>query len=297
MRVSIAAIAAAIAVVLSGGATLTAASSAPSQQGAEIVQQQSGGRDQHRKFVDRHGLVLRRVQVYLIYWGNAWTLLSTTPTADQITSAVRTMLASTYMTGLAQYRGVGTGDLRGSTVVASSEPPSDFTDEKVRQFVRDLISAGRIPGPDAGDQTLYGVVLSPNNPEYAAWEAEHNTSSRDGHGIHYAWFTNPGSLDMLTGYISHEIVEAATDPEGTAFLGIDGTCSQDGWCEIADVCSDTAVVDGVTVMSYWSDEDGKCVIPTASLSPGNGLAAHGGRVSPVVERAWTAHPGSARSDV
>ena len=266
MRRSFAAVATAIAVAVSAGAALTGRSSGAAQHGLDVGGQTSGGRDQHRKFVDRHGLVLSRELLYLIYWGSAWTYLSTTPKADQVTSAVRTMLASSYLTGLAQYRGVGGGEVRTSTVLASSEPPDGFTDDDVARFVRDQIAAGTIAGPDAGNQTVYGVVMPPGiKPDHA--EGEHNTFRGHGQTIHYAWFANAGSLHALTGIMSHEIVEAATDPEGDGFIGVDGTCSQEGWCEIADVCSSAGVVDGVAVRSYWSDEAGKCIIPAASVHP------------------------------
>jgi hypothetical protein len=264
MRRSLAAVASAIAVAVSAGAALTGRSSEAAQHGLDVGGQTSGGRDHHRKFVDRHGLVLSRELLYLIYWGSAWTYLSTTPTADQATSAVRTMLASSYLAGLAQYRGVGRGEVRGSSVLASSEPPDGFTDDDVARFVRDQLAAGTIAGPDADNQTVYGVVMPPGiNPDHA--EGEHNTFRGHGQTIHYAWFANAGSLHTLTGIMSHEIVEAATDPEGNGFIGVDGTCSQEGWCEIADVCSSAGVVDGVAVRSYWSDEAGKCIIPTASV--------------------------------
>ena len=264
MRRSFAAVATAMAVAVSAGAALTGRSSGAAQHGLDVGGQTSGGRDQHRKFVDRHGLVLSRELLYLIYWGSAWTYLSTTPKADQVTSAVRTMLASGYLTGLTQYRGVGRGEVRASTVLASSEPPDGFTDDDVARFVRDQIAAGTIAGPDAGNQTVYGVVMPPGiKPDHA--EGEHNTFRGHGQTIHYAWFANAGSLHALTGIMSHEIVEAATDPEGDGFIGVDGTCSQEGWCEIADVCSSAGVVDGVAVRSYWSDEAGKCIIPAASV--------------------------------
>ena len=44
------------------------------------------------------------------------------------------------------------------------------------------------------------------------------------------------SLDRVTGTTTHELVEALTDPEGSAVLGIPGTCRQGGWCEIAVIC-------------------------------------------------------------
>jgi hypothetical protein len=283
MRRSVVGIAAGIAVALFGGAALTGAANVAGQQSARV---QSGGLDQQGKFVDHGGLVLRSPLVYLIYWGKAWTRPdSHTPTAEQVTSATRTMLASSYMAGLAEYRGIGRGAVRGSKVLSSSEPPSGFSDDDVRQFVRDQISTGAIPGPDASNQTVYGVVMPPGvKPDHAAWEGEHNTDGGDGHGMHYAWFANSGDLDGLTRIMSHEIVEAATDPEGEGFLGTRGTCSQDGWCEIADICTATGVVEGVTVQSYWSDKAGECVVPTGSVPPESHLAARGGEVRSADER-------------
>ena len=286
MRRSIAAVATAVAVAFPDGTTLPGTSSESAHHGLNVGGQTSGGRDQHRRFVDRHGLVLSRELLYLIYWGHAWTQPGTTPTADQVTRAVSTVMASVYMTGLAQYRGVGRGEVRASQVLASSDPPSGFTDDQVGQFVHDQIAAGTIAGPDAGNQTVYGVVMPPGvKPDHA--EGEHNTYSSHGQKIHYAWFANAGSVHALTGIMSHEIVEAATDPEGDGFLGVDGTCSQEGWCEIADVCSSASVVDGVAVRSYWSDEAGKCIIPTASVPPKSAPAAHNGQVRPVEERQRT----------
>lgn len=251
-----------VAIPLLVGAALTSSSTAASA--GVGAGPRPGGADQHHRFVDHHGLVLRSELVYLIYWGNAWTQPGAiAPTADQVTGAVRTMLASSYLTGLAQYRGIAHAQVRGSRVVASSEPPAGFSDGKVERFVRHQISAGTIPAPDAEDQTLYGVVMPPGVQagDDEDWSGEHNTHGRHGHGVHYAWFTNPGTIDGLTVIMSHEIVEAATDPEGSGFLGVDGTCSQDGWCEIADICGNTGVVDGVMVESYWSDAAGKCVVP------------------------------------
>jgi hypothetical protein len=286
MRRSAAGIAIAIAVALSGGAGLTGAANVAGQQRAETGRLPSGGLDQQRKFIDRQGLVLRTELVYLIYWGGAWTRPDAqTPTAEQVTSATHTMLASSYMAGLAEYQGIGRGELRGSKVLSSSEPPNDFSDDDVRQLVRDQISADTIPGPDASNQTLYGVVMPPGvKPEYAAWEGAHNSDGGDGHGIHYAWFANSDSLNGLTRIMSHEIVEAATDPEGEGFLGSRGTCSQEGWCEIADICTATGVVDGVTVQSYWSDKAGECVVPTGSVPAESHLAARGTEVKSADER-------------
>jgi hypothetical protein len=248
----------AIAVVLSGGATLTTSTAADQPGGSSTWSLASP------RFVDKQGPVLPSPQLYLIYWGTGWLpQAAPTPTPVQVTRAVRTLMATGYLTGLTQYRGSGRGELRGSALVTSSDPPDGFTDEHVAEFVDAQLTSGIVPGPDAGNQTVYGVVMPAGvTPESAARTGEHNYYTRSGQRIYYAWFSNQGYLEAITGIVSHELVESATDPEGSGFVGVKGTCDESGWCEIADVCASTWwVLDGVTVQGYWSNRDNECIVP------------------------------------
>jgi hypothetical protein len=256
---SAAAVATALAVGLLSGATLTAsAADQPTGSGGSTTEPS----DAHARFVDKHGRVLESPQLYLIYWGAGWHA-APTPTAAQITHAVHTLLASDYLTGLTQYRGSGHGTLGGSTLVTWSEPPDGLADAQVADFVDALLTAGTVPGPDPDNQTLYGVVLPTGiTPESPGWVGEHNYYKRSGQKIPYAWFSNAGDLASLTWIISHELVEAATDPDGHGFVGVKGTCAGPGWCEIADICESTSsTVDGINVQGYWSNQDNDCIVP------------------------------------
>src|SRR5262249_48863937 len=94
--------------------------------------------------------------------------------AAAATDAVRPLMASGYLTGLTQYRGSGHGALRGSTLITSSDPPDRFTDDQVAAFIDAQLSAGTVPGPGPGNQTVYGVVMPPwVTPEHAGWAAGH----------------------------------------------------------------------------------------------------------------------------
>ena len=80
--------------------------------------------------------------------------------------------------------------------------------------------------------------------------------------VPYAWVTHNG-LDDFSEVFSHELVEAATDPEGTGWTSTTacGT-GHGGWCEIGDVCQgSTARVHGVLVQRYFSNRDNQCVVP------------------------------------
>jgi hypothetical protein len=214
-------------------------------------------------FFDHHGPVLRAMQLYPIYWGSAWKAeRAPSPTADQLTTAMRTMLAGSYLNGLAQYRGIGHGFVRGSAVITMSDPPHSFTEEQVRTFINSQLDAGAVPQPDADNQTVY-IVIVPTGATSAdsGFVGKHDYYVRQGRRIHYVWAADSGRLASATRILSHEIVETATDPEGSGFRGVGGACSQDGWCEIADVCTATSVLDGVTVWPYWSNQARGCVVP------------------------------------
>lgn len=217
------------------------------------------------RFLDHHGPVLHAVQLHLIYWGSAWTATGVvSPSPDQITTAMRTVMAGPYLTGLAQYRGIGGGVVRGSTVITMSDPPERFTDEDVTSFLDAQLDAGSAPGPDPDNQTVYVVVMPTGiHSGDTTFVGEHNYYTRHGQRIHFVWTADSGSLASATRIMSHEVVESATDPEGSAILGVSGTCSPGGWCEIADICPATGVVDGITVEAYWSNLAGGCVVPTS----------------------------------
>ena len=214
------------------------------------------------RFVDHGGRVLSAAHVYLIYWGRYWAPdRVASPTPDQITHALRTVLAGSYLSALTQYRNIGPAVIGGSHVITTTDPPSRFTDEDIEAFLNTLFDAEVLPAPD--DQAIYVVTIPPGiyTGEGDDLVGEHNYYRRDGHRIHYAWTTDSQVLEGATQTTTHEIVETVTDPEGTAILGTPGTCDGERWCEIADICSDAAKLNGVMVAPYWSNIAGRCVIP------------------------------------
>ena len=214
------------------------------------------------RFVDHGGRVLSAAHVYLIYWGRYWAPdRVASPTPDQITHALRTVLAGSYLSALTQYRNIGPAVIGGSHVITTTDPPSRFTDEDIEAFLNTLFDAEVLPAPD--DQAIYVVTIPPGiyTGEGDDLVGEHNYYRRDGHRIHYAWTTDSEVLEGATQTTTHEIVETVTDPEGTAILGTPGTCDGERWCEIADICSDAAKLNDVMVAPYWSNIAGRCVIP------------------------------------
>lgn len=222
----------------------------------------AGGGDAgpNTKFADNGGLILANVHVYLIFWGTTWGT-SPTPTAMAVEDAVRKILAGPYMAALAQYRSIGRGTLVGKTLATFSDPPNPFADSDVENLISNRIDAGVVPNPANDDQLLFLVIMRTGVVSNGSFIGEHSFFTKSGRRVHYGWVTNSGNLDALTTIFSHELVESVSDPEGSAILGVAGTCSQTGWCEIGDVCTSSGVVNGVRVQSYWSQLDKACIIP------------------------------------
>jgi hypothetical protein len=216
------------------------------------------------KFQDSGGAVIEIGKLQLIFWGSAWNSNPPpSPTSGQVTGAVETILHGSYMTGLAEYRQIGRAYLAGSYVITSSNPPNPFTDSDVGNFITTQINNGVLPGHDFANQNLYLVIMPKGvNNQNSGFIGEH-TYYTDGSGnrVHFGWITNNGDINSVTSVFSHELVESCTDPEGSAILGVAGTCSQGGWCEIGDVCYVNSVLDGVTVQKYYSNADSGCIAP------------------------------------
>jgi hypothetical protein len=231
------------------------------------------------RFVDRGGPVLHAARIHLLYWGSAWTATAaSSPTPDQITAAVRWMVTGPYLSELAQYRGIRPAVLRGSAVVTTSDPHDGFGDEEVSDFLDAQFDARVVPAPDPDNQDLYIVVIpvGVSAGDSSEFDGEHSYYKRHGQRIHFAWIADSGSLAGATRILSHELVESLTDPDGSAILGVPGTCRQVGWCEIADICPGTAVVNGVTVDPYWSERAGACIAPdlASATAPAQHRAPH-----------------------
>jgi hypothetical protein len=203
------------------------------------------------------------------------------------------MLGSAYFSGLSQYRGIRGPAFAGAIQVTDSDPPNPFSNAAIATMLHEQLGTAALPEPDDDPSIFYCVILPPGiNAADPGVVGEHSffvyydltelalPPDFDIARAHYAWVTNDGTLDSITTVLSHELVESCTDPNGDAIQGVPGTCTQDGWCEIGDVCGWSEVRDGVRVQAYWSEAEQACIVPgvaaaapLAPVPPGNGLAA------------------------
>jgi len=211
------------------------------------------------------GTVGSGVPVQLIFWGSVWNQGSTTPSAGAIVSAVRTILAGPYLSGLRQY-GVKRCPMGDPVVVTRPGAPSTFDDSDVQDLILALIEDNQFPPPSiASGRRLYCVFMPPGTA-YSPGGARGAHSAVSGGelgGAFTAWLAWIGNntLSQMTSTFCHELAEMCSDPEGDGWT-VNGQPS--GLNEIGDVCNLLdQVVSGVNMESYWSIYDNVCLIPTA----------------------------------
>lgn len=239
-------------------------------------------------FVNSGAQVLTNVHVQLIFWGVQWAG-SPNQLATQVISAVQGLLSGPYMSELAQY-GVHRGSLLGTTFVADEDPPNPFSYTDVSDFVIRQLDNDNLPEPDsdwpiaycvlmpanvafAGDSrvdkkvplpagTLSGVVGANSN---IVWH-DYDLGDVDNDPAHYLWVGCRGAaatqanVDYITSVFSHELAEMCTDPNGGD--GIVQVGGAGGLSQIGDPCTNLCdYVRGVRVQSYWSQLDGRCIVP------------------------------------
>ena len=215
------------------------------------------------------GALILNAQLELLFWGAAWQTAS--PSTTDVASAVEGMLASPYLLGLAEY-GFQNATVRGSTIIATPDPPQNYSFDDAGNLVWNLIDDGRFPDPDDdGGRILYMVFMPPGtNPPLIPGTTDTAVgahSDPDDFDLpddrDYAWvgWVSNGPLEQITQVFSHELVEAITDPEPHDPAWQMNRAINDGK-EIGDACNNTVdVVDGITVQAYWSERHKSCVIP------------------------------------
>jgi len=219
---------------------------------------------------DGGGKKLRNVKVNLIFWGDAWNATpSPNPNLATIVNDAATILSSSYLTRTTQY-GCNTAFLGGIfTTPAGDNPSANYTMSDVNDRIISAINAESLPEPDEESTDNFHVIFMPpgtNPPPNVGGEHSYGSySDYDfpfdfdiGDKAHTA-FIMFSSRANVSSIFSHELVEALTDPEGDG-VQVDPRNSS-SWNEIADICFSTGIVNGVTVQSYWSQQDKACIIP------------------------------------
>jgi hypothetical protein len=211
---------------------------------------------------DGGGLVLDQVHVELVFWGSGWDTAQGATLRSQTEAAVDSITSGPYLSYLSQYRNtIGGGYRNASVTIDGSDPASVFSDAGVRNLLTTNISNGTLPGPSSDPELLYMVIPQPGSTA-GSLGGEHSYLDLGGVRVHYGWGINPGDLDSITYYFSHELAESVSDPEGTA-IQVDPS-NPNFWNEICDgeAQNYSYRLNGYLVNSWFSKADHGYVVPT-----------------------------------
>jgi hypothetical protein len=204
---------------------------------------------------DGGGPVITHPDVDLIFWGSGWNSAQTL--MNNVISSVDTIMNSPFLTGLTQYRGVGNGQFLRTDLITSTSPAAQTAYAQYAYFVQANLNNGTLsvtPGMDS--QILYMVIPQPGTTDPADnLRGDHSYYFSNFGRFHYGFTENINNLDDITTVFSHELAEAATDPEGTAFQV--NPRDPTYWNEIGDgeAKGYTYRLDGVLVQSTFSQAD------------------------------------------
>jgi Protein of unknown function (DUF3892) len=243
--------------------------------GAQTIQHQkfnNAGDLANQVMSNLGGGVLSTVQLRLIFWGREWATFTAPVSKSQIISDVKSMISGPYFDATKQYGALGAFVDR-VIDLSGEDPPNPVTQANVANRVIQLIDDDQVPEPDEDFTTALYIVFLPRTVggavlatppgasgahSYATYSDFDFPADIDNDSVFFAWISNQTRAGIST-TVSHEIVEAMTDPTGNTWQ-VNPT-NPNNWNEIGDVCSSTGVLNGVTVQSYWSRSDNSCVIP------------------------------------
>ena len=123
------------------------------------------------------------------------------------------------------------------------------------------IGNGTLPDPSTDPELLYMVIPQPGTTN-ASDGGDHAYININGTNAHYGWTVDPGDLDSITYYSTHEITESVTDPVGTAIQV--NPSNPSAWNEICDgeAQNYSYRLNGYLVPSFFSEADHGYVVPT-----------------------------------
>ncbi len=260
--------------------------------------------------------VMTHQSVVAVYWGR---MFASSPTlVASLNASFNVILKNPYVAPLAQYNGIGQGRLAASTVI-NSDPPAVVGNADVQggaavapmvYLARNLPGAQRWWARWDTEQPLY-VVFVPgslvngdgNCGYHSALPVESALIDPFGFAVWpvvpYALVKVPpfssiscgGGGESATVTLSHETVEAATDPLLGGWRQPSPPSGEQG--EVSDICQEGATapfaqlsrVGGVAVNTYWSQNTGTCVPdprPTVQiLAPVSGATLQWGLALPI----------------
>jgi hypothetical protein len=200
---------------------------------------------------DNGGPVIEHADVELIFWGAGWNSGVGPTLRTNLTAAAGRIVSGPFLTLLSQYRStIGPGSVVDALTIASSSPPSTFTDSQVQTMLRTNIGNGTLPDPGGDSQLLYMVIPQPGSIAPGNIGGEHNSALSGTTRFHYGWTINDSRQSTITNIFSHELMEAASDAEPSFRPGLIIPATNDEVCDgVPNLQNYTYVLNGDVVQA------------------------------------------------
>ena len=248
----------------------------------------------HKHHLSYHGgALITHPSIFVLFWGPIWgTDAEHEASAARLRSFLEHVGTSEYACTWREYslasQTFGTAVYVGDEIVPGDPPTQDgeLSDDAIRSLILSEIDAGRAPA--ATDDTLYVVAPPKGVPVNGDGDTGCGGSNFKLCAYHDSFVRLPPTSEKfryvvlpypcpgcfveatedpgraLEEIVSHELSEAATDPDGPP-VGDSGWFDDHGGDEVADICTNSCDVafplsDGTHIVnSLWSNLGASCV--------------------------------------
>ena len=196
--------------------------------------------------------IITAPKVHLIFWGNWWVDSDQGQQANQLSQEWATLANDpNFYLPMAEY-GVGAGSLEGIFYTYPNLPDTAISYDGIVQELQHEVDSKQLPEMD--NQSIYVLMLPPNTQ--AAYDDDEKFGGYHGHvGQTTYAVIEYGSNNSMSYTVSHEIAEAATNPDT-----INGWWAGNGETEIADDCEGKNYsLDGYLITQLWSEQQCQCI--------------------------------------
>jgi hypothetical protein len=229
---------------------------------------------------DNGGPVLNDVPVYLTFWGPQWGPSISKGAAKRIADDASTLFSSLYLEwGARQYNpGIGQAHLAGVAWDPTPLPDKPFSMGDIADVVDRMIDNNSIPDPyEKTPKELLFVVTPPGFLSDDATAASYHDcrvvthfNPADPIELRYeGWIQHDGNFDDTTVFLSHELVEAVSNPNCNGGPFVPTSITVDHGASWAGKNDDNEIADaeaqsysyriggptGILAQSYWSAAD------------------------------------------
>jgi hypothetical protein len=235
---------------------------------------------------EQRGSRLDQPDILPIFWGPYWSASNPgAVTPRQIMDTFAQVCAGPYFDKLKQYGYVGPATIRIAQFELGPPPPVTFVagapqlfdqenfDSAAFELLKRKFNGGDFANIDDNKNFLAVLFVDPTVPDTfqsvstgqkgsGGWHSDYSHQQFLDDDVRFSYaviLCRSQNLSTVTQILCHELVESITDPLPHI---TDGVSRSGPLNEIGDVCNQPALVNGISAVAYWSQEDQACVVPT-----------------------------------